>query len=96
MSTTECDEFVKVCTRMIRDLTPEGDMNMLLTEYFDGRTDAENMVYVGNIIREFFERTGSETTLPVFETATVQEEVLRTNFLEVPAVACVLSMIYNR
>lgn len=92
----ERDKFVKVCTQMIRDLTPEGDMNVLLTEYFDGRTDAENMVYVGSIIREFFERTGSETTLPVFETATVQEEVLRANFLEVPAVACVLSMIYNR
>lgn len=92
----ERGEFVKVCTRMIRDLLPEGDMNVLLAEYFDGRTDAENMVYVGNIIREFFERTGNETTLPVFETATVQEEVLRTNFLEVPAVANVLTMIYNR
>lgn len=92
----ERDEFVKVCTQMIRDLTPEGDMNVLLTEYFNGRTHAENMVYVGNIIHEFFERTGSETTLPVFEAATVQEEVLRANFLEVPAVAYVLSMIYNR
>lgn len=92
----ERDEFVTVCTQMIRDLTPEGDMNVLLTEYFDGRTDAENMVYVGSIIREFFERTVDETTLLVFETATVQEEVLRANFLEVPAVANVLTMIYNR